>query len=303
MDAATLRRVGWLYNPHVPLRLRLPQFLVVGVEVMELLRQDVRVGDEVVLSAPEPLLHLHVIVAKSVLARDFVAHWEVVDFLELVEALVQVALARAGRPQHVPLVRVREVEIVGLKDGTDELGLTFQNLIEHLAVVDVVAALGTLRLRWPTQDLRLRYRFYVHLLVKRLHRRRVDVLRQVGHTLLKVLVAFVEEVLLGSALTVVSRRNQQWEVVLNVAESVEDFDEFLSPGLLLLLLSCLVEDSFRVAKLRCAWSAREVSVNADPMRLELLLNKFESVEGAHVALIAPRRRLSVRVARCAASPL
>jgi len=75
-----------------------------GVEVMELLWQDVRVWDEIKLGSSETLLHLHVVVAKSIFPRNFVAHWEMVDALVLIEALVQVALARARRPEHIPFM-------------------------------------------------------------------------------------------------------------------------------------------------------------------------------------------------------
>lgn len=116
MNAATLGRVGRLHDPDVSLRLRLAQLLVVSVEVVELLRQDVSVGDEIVLTTPKTLLHLHVIVAKPILASDLITHGEVIDLLELIETLVEVTLAGAGRPQDIPLVRVSVAETVCFED-------------------------------------------------------------------------------------------------------------------------------------------------------------------------------------------
>ena len=69
------------------------QFLIVGVEVVEFLWQDVGVWNEVVLLSPESLLHFHIVVAKSVFARDFVTLRKVIDSLELIESLIQETLA------------------------------------------------------------------------------------------------------------------------------------------------------------------------------------------------------------------
>ncbi len=66
------------------------------VEVVELIRKDVSVGNEVELLPSEPFLHFHKVVAKTVLASNLVALREVVDLLKLVEPFVDVALAGAG---------------------------------------------------------------------------------------------------------------------------------------------------------------------------------------------------------------
>ena len=88
-----MRRVGWLDNPHIALRLSLLQLVVVGLELVELIRQHVGVGDKVELRAAELFLHLQVVVAQAVLASDFVTLREVIDLLILVETLILVALA------------------------------------------------------------------------------------------------------------------------------------------------------------------------------------------------------------------
>jgi len=56
----------------------------VGVEVMELVRQNVGIRNEIELLPTEPFLHLHVVVAKAILSRYFVALREVIDSLELI---------------------------------------------------------------------------------------------------------------------------------------------------------------------------------------------------------------------------
>ena len=88
MNAAATGRISWFDDPNVPLRLSLPQFLEVRMEVVKLIWEDVGFGDEIELLAAEALLHLHVVVAEAVLARDLMTLREVIDPLELVEAFV-----------------------------------------------------------------------------------------------------------------------------------------------------------------------------------------------------------------------
>ena len=104
VDAATLASVCWLHDPHILLALVLLQLLVVVVEVTELVRQNVSVRAEVESALSESLLQAHDIEAKSVLASDFIALWEVIDLLILVQAFILVRFARARAPQNVPLM-------------------------------------------------------------------------------------------------------------------------------------------------------------------------------------------------------
>ncbi len=86
-----------------------------GVEVTELVWQDVGVRDEVKVHLPEFVLHLYHVSTESILPGDLVTLWKVVDLLVLVQAVVQVTLARTGTPQDVPLVALRVGEPVGLQ--------------------------------------------------------------------------------------------------------------------------------------------------------------------------------------------
>ena len=88
MNAAATGRISWFDDPNVSLRLSLPQFLEVRVEVVKLIWEDVGFGDEIELLAAEALLHLHVVVAEAVLPSNLMTLWEVIDPLELVEAFV-----------------------------------------------------------------------------------------------------------------------------------------------------------------------------------------------------------------------
>ena len=90
----------------------------------------------------ELLLHLDVVEAQTILPGDLVRVRKVIDALVLVEPFVQVSFAAARRPQQVPLMRLGEGKAIGFTDASDELGVALQNLVEQLAVVDVVAT-------WP----------------------------------------------------------------------------------------------------------------------------------------------------------
>ena len=144
MDATTTRRVGRFHDPNVPFWLRLPQLLIMSMEVMKLIGQDVSVRYEIKLRSTKSLLHLDIVETKSVFSGDLVALWEVVNALEFVQAFIQIAFAGAGRPEDVPLVRVCVVKIVSLQNRTDQLCITFEELVEHFAVIDVIAAARTL---------------------------------------------------------------------------------------------------------------------------------------------------------------
>ena len=56
------------------------------MKVMELVRQDVRIRDEIKLITTKSLLHLHIVETKSVFSGDFVALWEVVNALKFIQA-------------------------------------------------------------------------------------------------------------------------------------------------------------------------------------------------------------------------
>lgn len=92
VDAFALTSVRRLDNPHILFAFVLLQFLIVVVEVSELIRQDVSVGNEIEGILAIPFLHAHNIEAESVFACDFVTHRELVDFLVFVEPLILVGL-------------------------------------------------------------------------------------------------------------------------------------------------------------------------------------------------------------------
>ena len=96
MNAASTRRVCWFHDPDIPFRLRLPQLLIMSMEVVKLIRQDVGVRNEIKLRPTKSLLHLHIVETKSVFSGDLVALREVVDALKFVQTFIEITFAGAG---------------------------------------------------------------------------------------------------------------------------------------------------------------------------------------------------------------
>lgn len=114
------------------------------MEIMKFIWQDVGIWNEIKLLSTKSLLHLHVVIAQSVFPRNFIALWKMINPLVLVQAFVKVALARARRPEKVPLVRLRVLKIVVFKERAHELGFAFQYFVQHLLIVNVMASLGSI---------------------------------------------------------------------------------------------------------------------------------------------------------------
>jgi hypothetical protein len=74
------------------------QLLVVGIEITEFIWKDIGIRDKIERGFAKFLLHTDHIVAETVLSGDFIGLREVVDFLELVQSLIKIALARGRAP-------------------------------------------------------------------------------------------------------------------------------------------------------------------------------------------------------------
>ena len=60
---------------------------------MKFVWQDVSIWDEVKLLSAISLLHLDVVVAQPIFSCNLITLWEMVDSLELIQTLIQVAFA------------------------------------------------------------------------------------------------------------------------------------------------------------------------------------------------------------------
>jgi hypothetical protein len=74
------------------------KLLVMGIEITEFIWKDIGIRDEIERRFTEFLLHADHIVEETVLSGDFIGLREVVDFLELVQSFIKIALARRRAP-------------------------------------------------------------------------------------------------------------------------------------------------------------------------------------------------------------
>jgi hypothetical protein len=74
------------------------------MEIVKLVRQDIRIRTKIKLLPAKLVLHFNKVVAKTVLTSDFVAHGEVVNALEFVKAFVEETFAGTARPEDVPFM-------------------------------------------------------------------------------------------------------------------------------------------------------------------------------------------------------
>ena len=143
---------------------------------MELIRQNVCIRNKVELFSAEALLHLHIVIAETVLSRDFIALREVIDPLEFVETFIEVTFTGACWPQDVPFVRLCIGKCIGFEQRANKLCLSLQNFVEHLLVVYVVSSPMALAVLRSTLELLLIYWLNLHKLIKCGLRGSVDVL-------------------------------------------------------------------------------------------------------------------------------
>ena len=84
-------------------------------------------------------MHLNIVETESVFSGDLVALREVIDALKFVQTFIEITFAGASRPEDIPLMRVRIIEIVRLQNRADQLGVALEQFVEHFAVIDVIA--------------------------------------------------------------------------------------------------------------------------------------------------------------------
>ncbi len=89
-----------------------------------------------------------------------------IDSLELIKAFIEVALAGACGPEHVPLVTLSVRERVCLQDASHQLCVAFKQFVKHLTVIDMIAAPRALRLKRSIQQLLLRDWLYMDQLIE-----------------------------------------------------------------------------------------------------------------------------------------
>lgn len=112
----------------------------VRVEVGKLVRQNVRVRNNVERLFAETLLHLDHIFAQTILSCQLVRAREVIDLLELIHLIVHETFDALRRPQHVPLVAFGLPEAICLHNGLDKLSIGFHHFEKHVELRLLVLA-------------------------------------------------------------------------------------------------------------------------------------------------------------------
>lgn len=291
MDAATLRSIGRLDNPYVFLAVVLLQFLVVLVEFAKFIGQNVSVGNEVKVLLSVTFLHAHDVEAEAILAGNLVALREMVDLLVLVEAFIQVALAGGRRPQDVPLVRLGRRKTARLKHGSNQFVVKSQHLIEKLAVFDVVTLLVAIELHVVRDEL-----LFSDVLENEEVRLVLAIVVVVARRIRATARIAVEE----SLVTVRSRHGRvngpvgdsrraidgglaaavRHDALALVLELLQLHHALSELTLSLFLLYAALADSehpFAVHKVAGAGTARILTVDTLPVRLEVLLDVLQAV--------------------------
>ena len=64
-----------------------------------------------------------------------------VNPLKLIESLVEIGFTTATSPKQIPLMRLRICETISFTETSYEFGVTLENFVKELAVVNMIAAL------------------------------------------------------------------------------------------------------------------------------------------------------------------
>lgn len=88
------------------------QLLIVCIEVTKLIWENVGIRDEIEVLLAVSFLHSDHVEAESILSSDLVGLWEVVNLLVFIQPFIEIALARGGTPEDVPLMRLSVLEAI-----------------------------------------------------------------------------------------------------------------------------------------------------------------------------------------------
>ena len=64
-----------------------------------------------------------------------------VNPLKLIESLVKIGLTTATSPEQIPLMRLRICKTISFTETSYEFGVTLENFVKELTVVNMIAAL------------------------------------------------------------------------------------------------------------------------------------------------------------------
>jgi len=85
--------IGWLNDPNVLFAVMLFELLIVLIEFTEFIRENVSIWYKVKMLFSKSFLHSDNVEAKSVLPGDLMTLREMINFLVLIQALIEITLA------------------------------------------------------------------------------------------------------------------------------------------------------------------------------------------------------------------
>lgn len=106
-----------------------------GQEFSKLIWQNEGVRDEVEILFSMFELHLDYVFAQFVFSGDFIARREMIDLLMLIKSLIEVRLAAAVAPEHIPVMRLRVIASASLKHRSHQPSLPVHYLVKKLAAL------------------------------------------------------------------------------------------------------------------------------------------------------------------------
>lgn len=128
-----LARAAGLTDPKVLIRSLLLKFIVVDIKIHPLIREDIRIWYDIESFMSMLLLHIYNVLTQRVFSSDFIAAWEVVDLLVLIQPFVDIRISTRDHPQDIPIVRFCVPESISFQHRSDELGISFQKFINQLS--------------------------------------------------------------------------------------------------------------------------------------------------------------------------
>lgn len=285
-NTSTLSSISRLNDPNVLLWIMLFQLLIVLIKFSKLIRKDVGIRNKIVVLLAKPFLHSYYIKAKSIFSSNFVALWEMIDFLVFVKTLIKITFTWWRRPKNIPFMRFSSGKPSSFKHWPYEFVVESEHLVKELTVLNMVRLLISIKLHVVGN----------HLLVG-------DILKhQEIRLVLVVIVARLRTVGLIKETVCTSMRSWHWwihgsvrdcgrsctywswAVWLNTFEFIFKFlqlaHNFTKLPLSFLLLNrafTYSEHSLSVHEVASSWSSSILTVDTLPVLFKVRLNVLKSI--------------------------
>ena len=116
------------------------------IEFTEFIRENVSIGHKIKMLFAKSFLHSDNVETKSVLPGDLMALREMINFLVLIQALIEVAFATGRAPQKVPFMRLCGCKTCSFKHRSNKFIIESRHFVQKFTIFDVIALLITIKL-------------------------------------------------------------------------------------------------------------------------------------------------------------